>query len=123
MAGPRSGRGRGCGGRQAVLPAIESHFLTWRLGVITALQVDGPQDFTSLKKRLAVPDGALGVHLQKLEEAGYIAADRGMIGRRRHTTYWISPRGRRALQQYLAQMQKIIDAVEASHKRRSGGQA
>ena len=92
-----------------------------RLGVITALQVDGPQDFTSLRKRLAVADGALGVHLQKLEEAGYLAADRGMIGRRRHTTYGITPNGRRALRQYLAQMQKVIDAVEAAHKHRSGG--
>jgi DNA-binding MarR family transcriptional regulator len=92
-----------------------------RLGVITALQVDGPQGFTSLKKRLAVADGALGVHLQKLEEAGYIAADRGVIGRRRHTTYKITTAGRRALLNYLAAMQQIIDAVEASQSRGNSG--
>ena len=31
-----------------------------RLGVLTALQVDGPQDFTTLKKQLGVSDGASG---------------------------------------------------------------
>jgi len=33
-----------------------------RLGVITALQVDGPLDFTTLVKRFEVAEGAMGVH-------------------------------------------------------------
>jgi hypothetical protein len=46
-----------------------------RLGVLTALQLDGPHDFTTLKKRLEVQDGSLGLQLQKLEEAEYIGAE------------------------------------------------
>src|SRR5262249_8152212 len=38
-----------------------------RLGVLTALQIDGPLDFTTLKKHLQVADGTLGLHLEKLE--------------------------------------------------------
>ena len=36
-----------------------------RLGVLTALETDGPLDFTTLKKRLDVADGAMGIHLRK----------------------------------------------------------
>ena len=39
-----------------------------RLGVLTALHSGGALDFTTLKKRLKVADGALGTHLQKLED-------------------------------------------------------
>jgi hypothetical protein len=35
-----------------------------RLGVLVSLQMDGPLDFTTLKKRLDVTDGVLGMHLQ-----------------------------------------------------------
>ncbi len=44
-----------------------------RLGVLTALQVDGALDFTTLRKRLDVADGAIGIHLRKLEEIKYIS--------------------------------------------------
>jgi len=43
-----------------------------RLGVMTALYVDGELDFTTIKKRLDATDGSPGVHLQKLEEKDYI---------------------------------------------------
>ena len=34
-----------------------------RLGALTALALDGPLDFTTLKKRLEVSDGAVAPHL------------------------------------------------------------
>lgn len=80
-----------------------------RLGVITALQVEGPLDFTTLVKRFEVADGAMGVHLRKLEEAGYIATNRRFVGRRPKSTYRITAAGRRALSHYLETMQQIID--------------
>ena len=36
-----------------------------RLGVLALLQLNGPLDFTSLKKRLGVTDGVLGAHLSQ----------------------------------------------------------
>ena len=82
-----------------------------RLGVMTALQIDGPLDFTTLKKRLHVADGALGLHLRKLEEVGYIACRKAFVGRRPKSTYRITPEGRKALADYLSAMQRVIDAV------------
>jgi DNA-binding PadR family transcriptional regulator len=84
-----------------------------RLGILTMLQVDGPLDFTTLKKQLDVSDGALAPHLLKLEEAGYITCMKTFLGRRPRTTYQISPAGRKALARYLDQMQAVIDAIRS----------
>jgi predicted ArsR family transcriptional regulator len=84
-----------------------------RLGVLTALQLDGPLDFTTLKKRLVVADGTLGLHLQKLEAIGYIRANTVLRGRRPKTTYRLSAAGRDAFADYLESMRRLLDAVEA----------
>jgi len=83
-----------------------------RLGVLTALQVNGPQDFTTLKKRLNAADGAMGMHLRKLEESKYIACKKAFVGRRPKSTYRITSTGRRALAKYLNAMQQVIDAIQ-----------
>lgn len=85
-----------------------------RLGVLTALQIDGPHDFTTLKKRLNVADGVLGLHAQKLEEAGYIAADKRFVGKRPRTTYRLTAAGRAALRAYVVTMRRLLDAVETA---------
>ena len=88
-----------------------------RLGVVAALHIDGPMDFTALKKRLAVTDGGLGLHLQKLEVVGYISSHKAFVGRRPKTTYSLTPAGRRAFAKYLDDMQALLDAArpESSH--------
>jgi predicted ArsR family transcriptional regulator len=83
-----------------------------RLGVLAALQTDGPLDFTTLKKRLIVSDGALGLHLQKLEEVGYVSCQKSFVGSRPKSTYRITSPGKRSLLNYLAAMQAIIDSVK-----------
>ena len=83
-----------------------------RLGVLTALQIEGPLDFTTLKKRLQASDGSLGSHLQTLEDTGYIAGKKAFVGRRPKTTYRLRPAGRKALANYLAAMQVLLDAIE-----------
>ena len=88
-----------------------------RLGVLTALAADGPSDFTTLKTRLSLSDGAIGPQLLKLEEIGYLACAKSFVARRPKSTYRITPAGRKALLKYLDQMQAVIDAV------RSGTQA
>ena len=83
-----------------------------RLGVLSALQMDGALDFTTLKKRLRASDGSLGLHLRTLEDAGYIACKKAFVDRRPKTTYRLTPAGRRALASYLKAMRALIDAVE-----------
>lgn len=85
-----------------------------RLGVLTSLQTDGPLDFTHLKQRLKVADGALGTHLLKLEEAGYVACDKSFVGRRPKSTYRITAAGRGALRRHLQALRRVIEAVEGS---------
>ena len=81
-----------------------------RLGVLTALQLDGPHDFTTLKKRLDVADGSLGLQLQKLEEAEYVRADKAFVGRPK-TTYHLTKKGRAALARYLDTLQRLLAAM------------
>jgi DNA-binding HxlR family transcriptional regulator len=82
-----------------------------RLGALTSLQTGGALDFTTLKNRLEVSDGALGLHLKKLEEAGYVACKKAFVGQRPKSTYRITAAGRKSLMNYLDAMQAIIDAV------------
>jgi DNA-binding PadR family transcriptional regulator len=86
------------------------------LGVLTALQIDGPADFTTLTHRLEAADGAMGIHLRKLEDTGYISCKKSFVGRRPKSTYRITPQGRQALLDYLDTMQKLVDAVDAASK-------
>ena len=88
-----------------------------RLGVLTALQTEGPLDFTNLKKRLSVSDGALGLHLKKLEDKDYIVTIRQFIGRRPNTSYQLTPQGRHALKEYLNTLRLLLDAVEEADRR------
>lgn len=82
-----------------------------RLGVLTALQLDGPQDFTALKKRLGAADGSLGLQLQKLEEAEYVKSEKSFVGRRPKTTYLLTGKGRSALADYLDTLQRLLAAM------------
>jgi DNA-binding MarR family transcriptional regulator len=92
-----------------------------RLGALTALHMDGPLDFTTLKKRLGVADGTLGLHLQKLEAAGYLRASTVLHGRRPRTTYRLTAAGRKAFAAYLESMRRLLDAVEARQAGEPGG--
>jgi DNA-binding HxlR family transcriptional regulator len=85
-----------------------------RLGIMTALQVDGALDFTTLKKRLDTVDGSLNLHLGKLEECAYITSKKAFVGLRPRTTYKISPLGRKALANYLQSMKDLIEYIESA---------
>ena len=89
-----------------------------RLGILTALHMDGPLGFTALRKRLETTDGAMGAHLQTLESQGYIASRKAFVRRRPQTTYRLTPQGRKALARYLDAMSKLLDALEV--RRRAG---
>jgi DNA-binding HxlR family transcriptional regulator len=85
-----------------------------RLGIMTALQVDGALDFTTLKKRLDTVDGSLNLHLGKLEARGYVASKKEFVGLRPKTTYKITTLGRKALGDYLESMKALIVYMETS---------
>lgn len=86
-----------------------------RLGILTALQMDGALDFTTLKRRLEVADGSLNLHLRKLEESSYVTSKKAFVGLRPKTTYRMTPHGKKALHDYLGAMRKLLDAVEGTN--------
>ena len=88
-----------------------------RLGIMTALQVDGALDFTTLKKRLDTVDGSLNLHLGKLEECDYITSKKAFVALRPKTTYRITPTGRAALANYLQNMQRLINYLESAKEK------
>ncbi len=82
-----------------------------RLGIVSALAVNDSLSFNDLKQLLRTTDGNISVHTRKLEEAGYISCTKFFEGRLPKTEYRLTPRGREALERYLADMEALIQAT------------
>src|SRR6476620_10492276 len=82
-----------------------------RLGILSALSVNESLTFNELKKLLDTTDGNRSVHARKLEEAGYLACQKGFEGRVPRTDYRMTTAGRRALDRYLDHMEALIQAM------------
>ena len=79
-----------------------------RLGIVSALAINDSLSFNDLKRLLKTTDGNLSVHARKLEEAEYIACSKFFEGRVPRTEYRLTTAGRKALEQYLRQMEELI---------------
>jgi DNA-binding MarR family transcriptional regulator len=80
-----------------------------RLAIASVLAAVDQITFTELRDELAMTDGNLSVHLQKLEEKGYVAIDKHFVGRRPQTTCRLTPAGRRAFARYLDHLEAIVE--------------
>jgi len=79
-----------------------------RLGIVSALATNESLSFNDLKRVLKTTDGNLSVHARKLEEAQYVSCVKFFEGRVPRTEYRLTPAGRRALAEYLDQMEEWI---------------
>jgi DNA-binding HxlR family transcriptional regulator len=79
-----------------------------RLGIVSALATNDSLTFNDLKRVLKTTDGNLSVHARKLEEAQYISCLKFFEGRVPRTEYRLTAAGRRALAEYLDQMEEWI---------------
>jgi DNA-binding HxlR family transcriptional regulator len=79
-----------------------------RLGIVSALATNDSLSFNDLKRVLKTTDGNLSVHARKLEEAQYISCVKFFEGRMPRTEYRLTAAGRRALAEYLDQMEEWI---------------
>ena len=79
-----------------------------RLGIVSALATNESLSFNDLKRVLKTTDGNLSVHARKLEEAQYISCVKFFEGRVPRTEYRLTAAGRRALAEYLDQMEEWI---------------
>jgi DNA-binding MarR family transcriptional regulator len=79
-----------------------------RLGVMAYLANAEVADFNELKSVLEVTQGNLSVQLRKLEEAEYVAIEKGYLGRKPRTQVRITAAGRKAFAVYLDALGKLI---------------
>ncbi len=79
-----------------------------RLAIMAYLSGAGSASFGELKDQARVNDGNLSVHLQKLEEAGYIEVEKRFVGRKPQTLCRLSGTGRDAWIAYIDHIQKLI---------------
>lgn len=82
-----------------------------RLAIVSTLAVNEALSFTELKKLLDLTDGNLSIHTQKLEAAGYVDCKKGFEGRVPRTEFRLTKKGRKALEDYLTHMERLIAAV------------
>jgi len=82
-----------------------------RLGILSALAVNDRLSFNELKELLQATDGNLSVHARKLEAGGYVSCRKHFAGRVPRTDYRITAAGRRALEEYLEEMEGLIRAT------------
>lgn len=83
-----------------------------RLGIMAHLAAANAATFTELKARLKAADGNLSVQLRKLEEAGYVALEKGFANRRPVTTARLTPRGREAFRGYISTLSELVNHVQ-----------
>lgn len=83
-----------------------------RLGIVTVLITRKDATFSDLKSLLGLTQGNLGIHLQKLEEAGYVATKKAFVKRKPRTTARITPKGREAFLRHVEQLEKVARESE-----------
>jgi len=82
-----------------------------RLGIMSALSVNDMLDFNSLKEYLDVTDGNLASHLKALEKEEFIEVQKSFVGRKPNTSYAASKLGRKAFDDHLNALEKLIKNV------------
>ncbi len=78
------------------------------MAALTSLEADEKADFVFLRDLLELTDGNLSVHLQKLEEAGYVGIEKTFAGRRPKTWVAITPEGHSAFSEHIDALEQII---------------
>ena len=75
---------------------------------MSALTVRQSTDFNSLKELLQVTDGNLASHLRALEKKQYIVVNKKFVGRKPHTNYDATEKGKKAFEEHINALEEII---------------
>lgn len=79
-----------------------------RLGACVLLSTTDALSFSRLRELLGETDGNLGAQLRKLEDAGYVTANKQFVDRKPVTWYALAPAGRAKLKLHLSAMEALI---------------
>lgn len=87
-------------------------FNKYRLAIMTLIAKYGEMTYKGLKAAISITDGNLASHLRKLEEAGLIEVEKTFEGRKPKTIYRLTPQGKKALEKFVDELQKILKNIE-----------
>lgn len=79
-----------------------------RLGVMAVLLANDAVSFNELKEALDLTDGNLASHVSALEKAGYVEVSKQFVGKKPNTTYTASKEGKKAFQEHLNALEKLL---------------
>lgn len=79
-----------------------------RLGIMSVLMVNESVDFNTLKELLDITDGNLASHTKSLENEEYIQVEKKFIGKKSNTSYKATLQGKKAFQEHLDALERII---------------
>jgi len=80
-----------------------------RLTLMALLSSVKSADFLFLLKESELTKGNLSVHLTRLEEAGYVEAEKTFRGKIPHTEYRLTAKGKTAFEQYRKSLGSIFN--------------
>jgi DNA-binding MarR family transcriptional regulator len=78
------------------------------MAALVSLDANGKADFTFLRDLLDLTDGNLSIHIQKLEEAGYVAVEKVFVGRRPKTWIRATPVGRSTFAAHVDALETLV---------------
>lgn len=79
-----------------------------RLGIMSILIVAESVDFGTLKSELNITDGNIASHISALEKLEYVSVKKQFIGKKPHTTYHITAKGKKAFTAHIHALEKLI---------------
>ncbi len=79
-----------------------------RLAILVTLAIVEEADFVYLQRRTGLTAGNVASHASRLEEAGYLAVDKGTGGPRRRTVYRLTEAGHEALASYRRAISALL---------------
>ena len=80
-----------------------------RLAVISILMNVEEADFVYLREKTDSTSCNLSVQLDKLSSAGYIAVEKGFVGKKTRTVCKITEQGRKAFEEYVDALKQYIN--------------
>jgi DNA-binding MarR family transcriptional regulator len=82
-----------------------------RLGVVAYLSAVESALFGELRDQVGATDGNLSAHLRKLEDAGYVRAEKSFVNRKPQTRLALTADGRKAWQIWLDRIDALRSAA------------
>ncbi len=89
-----------------------------RLLVLSILASVQEATFNFLRESTGATDGNLSTHLMKLEKNGYVKITKSFKGKKPHTVCSITRKGRNAFQNYLDQLERIVNSQKHGEEKK-----